>query len=578
MEETNSIVHLREVMVFLGVAGVIIPVLHRLRISPVLGFLVLGSLLGPHGIAAWLPDIPQIHWFTIEDDKEVHWIAELGVVLLLFVIGLELSLERLISMKRWVLGVGSFQVALSALAIGGLAFAFGNSIESSLVLGLGLALSSTAIVMQVLGERGELSTPMGRASFSVLLLQDLAVVPLILLVGILGAKGDQSIPVMVAIAFGKAILAVTVILMLGRWVLRPFFHVVAMARQPETFMAMTLLSILGIAAITEMAGLSMALGAFLAGLLLAETEFRHEIEVTIEPFKGLLLGLFFITVGMGIDFRALLLEPFWIFASVLGLFLIKAAIMGPLFRAFGLPRGQSIEAALLLGQGGEFAFIVVGMALANGLMAKEIGQFMLLVVSFSMMATPLIARLGSTLAQRYCHEIQETSSHLPDLPSLEGHVVIAGFGRVGQLLGQLLTAQGIAYVGVDRDSKAIKALRIHGAPVFYGDAMQLNLLKKLHLEKASAIVVTLDNHAVALGLVSAIRREYPLSLIIARAHDREHAQALKEAGANSVIPETVEVSLQMAETLLEEMGIPHEIANQTLRQAREKEMGLQKSP
>jgi CPA2 family monovalent cation:H+ antiporter-2 len=369
----------------------------------------------------------------------------------------------------------------------------------------------------------------------------------------------------------NAVLAVALIVFLGRVVLRPLFHQTSATRQSDTFMAMTLLSVLGIAALTWLAGLSMALGAFMAGLLLAETEYRHEVQVTIEPFKGLLMGLFFMSVGMGVDWRTLLQDPLWIPASVLGLFLVKAAVMTPLFRRCGLSWGQAVESGLLLGQGGEFAFIVVGIAVTQQVLAHDIGQFVMLVVGFSMLATPVVARFASMAGQRLDARLGGIATESPAaVPELEGHIVIAGFGRVGQLLGQMLEAQKIPYLALEHNAKIANEMHALGLPVYYGDASRPDLLRRLRVGSARAVVITMDHYTSAVNAVDAIRRDYPEVRIFARARDEKHAHLLIRAGANEVIPETLESSLQLAAFVLEEIGMPEETSLELIQKERDK--------
>lgn len=459
--ESHSIPHLREIILFFAAAGIVVPFLHRLRISPVLGYLIVGGIIGPYGLGLFTDDVPWLSNMVISDLQGVQTLAELGVIFLMFMIGLDLSLDRLWAMRRWVFGLGSLQVLVTAVVIGAIARGFGNSPGASMVLGACLALSSTAIVMQLLIERRQLTTPLGRSSFSILLMQDLAVVPILFLVGVLGAKMDDGLELALVFALGKAALVIVGIYMIGRMVVHPLFHMVARARNVEMFMAATLLMVIGSASITGLAGLSMALGAFLAGLLLAETEFRHEIEVNIEPFKGLLLGLFFMSVGMGIDYRIVGHEALWISATVLGLFLLKSIITASLCLIFGLPRHTSLEAGLLLGQGGEFAFVVVGLAMTLKLIPADLGQFMLIVTGLTMVVTPLVAhtagRLAARLESRATTVFQE--GNLEQLGEIEGHVIIAGYGRVGHILGRTLDADGIPFLALDTNSNGVAHAR-----------------------------------------------------------------------------------------------------------------------
>lgn len=572
MEAHESFPFLKEIILFLALSGVLMPLLSRLKINPVLGFLSVGVLLGPYGLASLAKAWPPLSWFTFARPDEVEFLAELGVIFLMFMIGLEMSVERLWSMRRLVFGLGGLQVALSAAAVGGLALWFGNRVEAAVILGVVLAFSSTAIVMQLLIQRRELGTPLGQASFAILLFQDLAVVPLLVLISILGASsGEGSFASLLGLAMLKGVLTVVGIYLVGRRVVRPLFHQIAVDKQPDTFTALTLLTTLGVAALTWVAGLSMALGALLAGLIIAETEFRHEVEITIEPFKGLLMGLFFMSVGMGIDLRALLAEPLWIPLSVVGLLAMKALIVFLLLRAFGLSWGRAAEGGLLLGQGGEFAFIVIGMALALGLLERQVGQFMLIVVGVSMLAAPVIARLGQSLGDRIDRRIAPpVEADDAELGELGGHVIIAGYGRVGQLVGQMLEEQGVSFVAIENNAQLIAHQRKAGVPLVFGDASRPELLRKLRLDQARAVVLTMDHTAAAIHAVHGIRRMVPMMRIIARARDEKHALLLREAGASVVVPETLESSLKLTGWVLETLGIPPDAALRLVEQERER--------
>ncbi len=416
---------------------------------------------------------------------------------------------------------------------------------------------------------------MGRGVFAILLLQDLAVVPMIILVTLLGSSSDEAFLPVVALAVGKAVAAIGLIYILGRRAIRPLFHHLGAGGQADTFMALTLLATLGIAALTSVAGLSMSLGAFLAGLLLAETEYRHEVEITIEPFKGLLMGLFFMSVGMEVDPAALLREPLWLPLSVLGLILIKAVIAGLTLRAGGLTPAQSVEGGLMLGQGGEFAFIIIGAAIIYGLIDHEVGQFMLLVVGLSMFATPLVLRVGHVLGveieRRWPTSELSESEAVPE--NLTGHVVIAGFGRVGQLVASVLDEQNIASLAVENDAKEVR--RWFGQrPIVFGDASRPELLRKLGIERAAAVVLTMDHTAAAVRTVRAIRLEAPDVPVVARARDEEHALALRDAGATLVVPETLESGLQLSGFALSALGVPEDAAGRILDLRREERIAL----
>ena len=572
MESHGAFPFLKEIILFLALSGVLIPLLARLRINPVLGFLAVGTLLGPYGLASLSAQWPWLSYVTFARLEDVEVLAELGVIFLMFMIGLEMSINRLWSMRRLVFGMGSLQVGLTALLIGVIAWRFGNRLEASVILGLLLAFSSTAIVMQLLNQRRELGSPLGQASFAILLFQDLAVIPLLVLISILGAgAGGESFGAMLGSAALKGVLTVLVIYLVGRRVVRPLFHQIAANRQPDTFMALTLLATLGVAALTWAAGLSMALGALLAGLIIAETEFRHQVEVTMEPFRGLLMGLFFLSVGMGIDTRELLAAPLWLPLSVVGLFVLKGLVIFGLLRVFGLSWGRSLEGGLLLSQGGEFAFIVIGLALSFNLLPREVGQFMLIVVGVSMLAAPLVAHLGQRLGDWLERRtvVQQPLGEA-EFGDLRGHVIMAGYGRVGQMVGQLLRSQGVPFVVIENNASLLAQYRQLGAPVVFGDASRPELLGKLHLESAQAVVLTMDDTSAAVHAVHAVRGLAPDVHITARARDERHARTLLDAGATLVVPETLESSLKVADSVLQVMGVSPEVSGDLLAQERER--------
>ena len=572
MDAHSPVPLLREIILFLALAGLLIPLLARLRINPVLGFLAFGTLIGPYGLASFAAQWPWLSWLTFARPEDVEFLAELGVIFLMFMIGLDMSMQRLWSMRRLVFGLGGLQVVLTAAAIDLLAARFGNGVEASVILGVVLAFSSTAIIMQLLIQRRELGTPLGQSAFAILLCQDLAVVPLLVLISILGSStAEGSFAFLLASATLKGVLTVVALYLIGRRVVRPLFHQIAADRQADTFTALTLLTTLGVAALTYSAGLSMALGALLAGLIIAETEFRHEVEITIEPFKGLLMGLFFLSVGMGIDLRALLAQPVWIPLSVVGLFALKGLIVTVLLRVFGLSWGRATEGGLLLGQGGEFAFIVIGLALSCELIARPVGQFMLIVVGVSMLIAPLVARLGQGLGDAIDRRMPP--ARLPEdvaLGALDGHVIIAGYGRVGQMVGQMLAEQGVRFVAIEHDAKTVALHRKAGAALIFGDASRPELLRKLHIERARAVVLTMDHTAAATHAVQGIRRIEPRMYIIARSRDEKHALLLREAGASIVVPETLESSLKLAGSVLETLGVPPDATARLLEQERER--------
>jgi CPA2 family monovalent cation:H+ antiporter-2 len=556
---------LREAVIFLVASAIVVPVFRRLRASPVLGYLIVGGLIGPYGLGLFADQLGWLSHVVIADVEGVRPLAKLGVIFLLFTIGLELSFERLWAMRRLVFGLGTLQVGVSALLIGGVAWGWGHSLQASVILGLCLALSSTAIVMQLLMEWRRLGTPLGRASFSILLFQDLAVVPILFLLGVFGAQtgeGRGSVWLGLGIALLQAAAAIAAISLAGRLVFRPLFRLVADVDTREMFVAAILLVVIAASAVTGVSGLSPELGAFLAGLLLAGTEFTHEIEVDIEPFKGLLLGLFFMAVGMGIDYRLIAGQVFWISVSVVGLFALKSLVTGTMCLLAGLPRHIALEAGLLLGQAGEFAFVVVGLAISLDLMPRDTGQFMLIVAGLSMMLAPVVAaagrRLGAVLEHRY--QEKRHAHGLDGLEEIENHVIIAGFGRVGRMLGRILGREGVTFVAFDTNGSAVGKHRDAGLPVSYGDASRIEIIARGRLETASAVVVTIDDWRASERLVKNVRRHWPEIPIYARARDRHHAARLLELGASEAIPEALEGSLQLGYRVLSGIGMPEEMS------------------
>jgi CPA2 family monovalent cation:H+ antiporter-2 len=550
---------LREILLFLILAGILIPTLQRLRINQVLGFLAVGALLGPFGLGALALHTPWLSFLTFPAGPGISMLAEIGVLFLMFMIGLELSAARLWSMRRWVFGAGTAQVVASATLIGAALYLYGLPGQAAVILGLVLSLSSTAVVMQLMNQQHSTGTRLGQAAFAVLMLQDLAVVPILILIGALakGAGDGNDALLLAAITLAKAAGAIALIYLVGGRVVHPLFRAFARQRQPDVFMALVLLATFGIAALSAAAGLSMALGALIAGLLLAETEFKHEVELMVEPFKGLLMGLFFMTVGMTIDTGQILDAPLWLATFVLGLVLIKGVVVAILFRIGGLPWGRAVEGGLLLGQGGEFAFIVIGYAATSGVLDPALGARVMLAVGLSLFITPLLARLGTAIGDQLetrGDQLAAQHDHAA-LSAVRGQVIIAGFGRVGQQLGKLLTTQKIPFVAFETDARLVAQLRADGWPVWFGNAARPELLRRVHADEAPAIVLTMDQPLAALQAVHGIRREFPHVALFARSRDEKHARDLRLAGASVVVPETLEASLQLSSFVLGAMGL-----------------------
>lgn len=554
-----EIPYLREAIVFLIAAGLVVPLVRKAGISPVLGFLFVGLIIGPFGVGRLVGDTPVLELMVFADLEGVRRFAELGVIFLLFTIGLELSVAQLWDMRRLVFGLGAAQVVASALAIGGIALLFGNSLVAATIFGLCLALSSTALVMQLLTETRRLSAPAGRSSFGILLFQDLAVVPILFFVGVVGASVEGSLVGAALWAIFEAVLVIAAIFFMGRIIVQPLLRFVGGTGSREVFMAAVLLLILATAALTAQAGLSMALGAFMAGLLFAGTEYRHQIASDIEPFKGLLLGLFFISVGMSLDILAVWADIGWVVISVIGLLTLKGTILFLLARLWRLPTAVAAETAILMSQGGEFAFVVIAASLSFALLDPDVAQFMLLVVVLTMFLTPGLAIL-SRKTGRMLREKDAPAPTRAEYGDGEQPVIIGGFGRVGRLLAQLLEDQRIPYIAVDNDPDLVASERAKGVPVYFGDASQPDLLRHLGIERAAAFATTMDAPDTAEHVIRAIHEKWPSIPIIARARDVDHAHLLRSCGARTAVPETMEASLELCEQLLGGIGFPTETA------------------
>lgn len=550
----------KDVVLFLATAGVIVPLFRRWRISPILGFLGAGVVLGPFGLGSLSAAFPWLGYFTIANPGEISQLAEFGVVFLLFMIGLELSWERLRLMRRWVFGMGALQVTLCLAAIALAAMAFGLEIAPAVAIGAALALSSTAVVMQILTEHKRQHSPAGRATFSVLLFQDLAVAPILVTLAIIGRGGDgEAFSPRLLLAFAPAALGVMALVAFGRLLLRPMLKSVARAKSEELFMAACLLVVIGAGLVSALTGLSMALGAFIAGLLLAETEYRHEVEVTIEPFKGLLLGLFFLSVGIGLDLSLLAAQPLLILGVSIGVVALNATVVFALGRLFGLPWRGAIEAGLLLAGGGEFAYVILSAAMGDGIVPRPLGQMVLVSSTISMMCIPLLAALGLKLGGRKTGGQGLAAEPAPAAdPSTDEapKVLVVGYGRVGKLVGDMLHRHDIPWVAAERDPKLVEAARHAGESIYFGDASRQEFLRRCGLETAPALVVTMDSPEGVEAIVATARAMRPDLTIVARARDARQAQRLYELGATDAVPETVEASLQLSEAVLVEIGVP----------------------
>jgi CPA2 family monovalent cation:H+ antiporter-2 len=543
----------KDVVLFLATAGIVAPLFKRFKISPILGFLGAGVALGPFGLGALAQRLPWLAPLTITSEAEIAELAEFGVVFLLFMIGLELSWERLRLMRRFVFGLGGAATLAAGGLIAAIAHASGQPIAASAVIGAALALSSTAMIMPALADAKRLHSEVGRAAFSVLLFQDLAVAPVLVAMSLMAGR-TQALDWTVVLKLAPILVAPLAILLVGRLVLRPMLKSVARAKSEEMFMAASLLVVITAGLAAAAAGLSMALGAFIAGLLLAETEYRHEVQVVIEPFKGLLLGLFFVSVGIGLDVGRLLQQPGLIVATAIGLIVLKAGLTAGIARLFRLRLRRALEVGLMLGAGGEFAFVVLNQGMGSNLIGRQAGEILLVAATLSMFAIPVLAAAGAWIGQ------SQRAAPALELPAASGdeppRVLVIGYGRVGLMVGDMLDRHKIAWVAVDRDPKLAETGRRHGHTVFFGDAARADFMARIGLATAPAVVVTMDAFEAVEAVVATARQARPDLVIVARARDARQAHRLYELGATEAVPETVEASLQLSEALLVDLGVP----------------------
>lgn len=520
-----------------------------LQLSPVLGYLAAGLAIGPYGLK------------LVDTTASKSMIAEFGVVFLLFMIGLELSFNRLKAMRRHVFGLGTAQVLLTSAAFGLVAYYHGQPLYAAILIGGGLAMSSTAIVLQVAGESGQRHTQTGRLALAMLILQDLAIIPLLVLVQVF-AEGEELGRAML-VATTKAVAAAVIIVIIGRRIIRPLFRMVTHLRDQELITATTLLMVIATSYVSYVAGLSPAMGAFMAGLLIAETEYKLQVEADIMPYKGLFLGLFFMTVGMSLDWRFVFENWLMITAIVIGVLVIKGMIIYTLARIFSMPIGTSVNAGLIMSQAGEFAFVVFGLAASSNLLAREVAEMLLVVTTATMAITPMLAEFGHRLELQFGEKDRHSLRHsLEESTDLSDHVIISGFGRVGHTVARLLEAEGVPYIALDVNPLLVRAERAKGMPIHFGDASRKLVLKAVGMERARAMVITHADASISSRTIMAargIKTEIP---IIVRARNIEQVQQLERLGANLAIAEMFETSLQLGGALLREIGIePHEVAS-----------------
>lgn len=560
-----------DALVVLGTAGVLIPIFRKLGVSPVLAYLAAGAILGPFGLGSFSQTFHPLYWITITNPASVSGIAELGIVFLLFVVGLELSWQRLVQMRLFVGGLGSLQVILSAGCITGLLAWIGVPTAEAIILGASLSLSSTAIVLEILNRQRQMATPLGKAVFAILLAQDIAAIPILVFVSIGQANSGDSVAASLIKALLQAAIAIGIIVLAGRFLLRPLFRLVGASHSTELFIAAVLFVIVGTGVVAHQAGLSMALGSFIAGLLLAETEFHKAIQASIEPFQGLLLGVFFFTVGMRVDVRELLREPWLLLAAVAGLIIVKAAVIAALARLFGLKWPVALESGLLLGPGGEFAFVIIGIATDLNLISQHASSLSLAVTSVSMATTPLLA-LGGRSLEKFLESKRPRAENL-QLPNTaagdqQRRVIVVGYGRVGKVVCRALERNRVSYIATDNDPDAVTADQSAGHEVFFGDAGDPEFLKVCGIDDAIGVVITINARHAIDDIVRYVRSIRPDVPIIARARDADHACHLYGIGATEAVPETVEASLQLSQSALVGVGVDSVAASASVQSMR----------
>lgn len=542
---------LSDALVILGAAGIIIPLFARFRITPVIGFILVGVLVGPSGLGALTDRVPWLVHVTISDRTAIEPFAEFGIVLLLFSIGLELSFKRLWAMRGMVFGVGAAELIGCGLLIGGALLALGQSPIGALGMGLALALSSTALVLPMSGTK----TPVGKAALGILLFQDVAIVPIIFFIGAMGPMAQDA--GLSALGWTLLLSFVTVagLLVGGRLILPRLFAQAARTKSPEVFLAACLLVIILASLATSAVGLSPIVGALVAGLVIAETEYHREVEVITEPFKGLALGVFLITVGMSLDLPVVLDNWGSLLLAVASVVVVKTVVIGLLLRFAGARRATSAEAGLLMSSPSETTLIVLAAALQASLIQPSTAAFWQTVTAIGLTITPLLARAGRIAARRV--EMRETHVDIPGESSEgEEQAIIVGFGRVGRLVAEMLREHDQPFIAVDSNIDTVARGRHDGFPTIFGDVSRPQLLENLDLERVSALILTMDDPVSVVQLTRRVREAHPELTIVARARDPDHAAALYRAGATDAVPETVESSLQLSEAVLVDIGVP----------------------
>ncbi len=540
---------LEQAAIFLAAAVAIVPLFKKLGFGSIIGYLAAGLVIGPWGLA------------LVTDVEAIRHVAELGVVLLLFVIGLELQPRRLWTLRKPIFGLGGAQMVLTAVVLAAVGWWFGLAPTTALIVGFGLSMSSTAFALQTLIEKGQHTTQHGRAAFAILLFQDVAVLPLLAIIPLLGAGLSSASVNDNIFGFLTASLVIGGVVVVGHFLLQPFFRAVAYLKSLELFTAAALLVVVGTALLMDSVGLSMALGSFLAGVLLADTEFRHELQVNIEPFKGLLLGLFFIAVGMSVDIGVVIEAPVTIFGLAMCLIAIKAIVLYVLGRVYGLGNRSAANLAISISQGGEFAFVLFGAAVSSAVLDRNLGDLLVMIVTISMAFTPLLFLLSEQLGR--------LSGPAPERPfdQIDEHgnrVLIAGFGRFGQLVARVLTVRNIPFTALDRNYENVDFVRRFGSKVYYGDPSRMDLLRAAGIETAEVFVIAVNDAAESIRIAETIKRHFPHIRIFARAHNRKSVYQLSDVGVDYVVREVFHSSMEMSLHLLQALNIPSTEAEQAV--------------
>jgi CPA2 family monovalent cation:H+ antiporter-2 len=554
----HDIEYLRDILVLLVAMVVVVIIFKQLGLSPALGYLVSGAAIGPFGFG------------ILTSTESTKSFAELGIVFLLFAIGLELTVDRLMAMRKYVLGFGSLQVILTTALITFVCNKFVHlPLESSVIIGSALAMSSTAIVMQVIAEHSEQSTRVGRLSFSILLMQDLAVIPVLVLLPMF-ADSDLKMGHALGKAFADAVVAMAIIFTIGRLLLRPIYRLIAQSESEVLFLSFTLIVILGSAFLSSHMGLSFALGAFVSGLMVAETEYKYRVEEEIVSLKALLMSLFFMTIGMSFDFEILVQSLPYIMMASLGLIFAKALIIMLLCWGFRFPLAPTIHTGLLLAQGGEFAFVVFLMAVDKKLMDIDLSQFLMTVVTVTMALTPLLAGIGRKIKSRlYTKEVLQDHKIKMEVSEISKHIIVIGFSKVGRIVSYILRKRGVHYIIVENNHRTVRIEKSNGYNIYYGEAMNLEILRYVGIERCESVVIAIDEEIACMKITQFIHENFPQVSVITKSESMNSADRFRKAGASHVVSKNLETGLQLTHAALSSMGISHSEINNTLGAFRE---------